>query len=404
MFGGHTFDIIMANAGFWLNFSIPVAIALYLAFTHKEYIWKEFGIQVGVTFVYVTVAFFALFSTTTDLMDTEYWGGKATKFEYYEEWKEEVTYQESYSCGTSKNPKTCYRTKTRIDYHSPYWQLKTSNGETLSISRSEYKNASREFGHTEKSLFRSGQVSFGDGDMYYSIPNKLIPTAVAHTFENLVVAAKETVLVQQATPETIEMFKKAGHLKDYPTQYDDKYGAHKLNRIIDTTGVADKLTMRKTLDVISYQYGRSKQVNPIIYIVDADVVDRTFRGVLEAYWNKGKKNDAILILGIDTSNGKVEWSDAIAWTNNTDFLVDCTNKFKDTNVKTEAKKVVARFGSVIGGGYIRKPMEEFAFLKENITLAWYWQLFILLGNIGLSGFVMWKMLTNYESKNGRRWR
>ena len=54
-------SIILANFGFWFNLAIPVMIALYLAFTHKEYIWKEFGIQVGLTLFYVSVMYTLLF-------------------------------------------------------------------------------------------------------------------------------------------------------------------------------------------------------------------------------------------------------------------------------------------------------------------------------------------------------
>ena len=165
------FDIIIANFGFWLNLIIPIAIALYLSITHREYIWKEFAIQSGATLLYVSLIFTLLFSTTTDLMDTEFWNGQVSKFEYYEEWDEEVTYQESYECGTSKNPRTCYRTKTRIDHHSPYWKILTSNDETISINRSEYRVASNQFGHKEINLFRSNQVSFGDGNKFVSYPN-----------------------------------------------------------------------------------------------------------------------------------------------------------------------------------------------------------------------------------------
>jgi len=63
------FEIVFANFGFWFNFALPVASAAYLAMTHKEYIWKEFGIQAGSTFVFVVAVYSLLFSTTTDLID-----------------------------------------------------------------------------------------------------------------------------------------------------------------------------------------------------------------------------------------------------------------------------------------------------------------------------------------------
>ena len=388
------FEIISANFGVWFNFAIPVVIALYLAFAHKEYIWQEFGIQVGISFVYVTVIYSLLFSFTTNLLDDEYWNGKVKKFEYYEEWTELVTYTESYSCGTSKNPQTCTRTKTRRDHHSPYWQIATSNGEVFRTTRNKYRKAVQNFGHTEHNIYRSGQVSFGDGDKYVSIPNIIIPTAVSHSYTNYVAAAKMNVIHSKVPKHEIKLLEKSGALVKYPTQYRGKFGELKLERFIDTAKNSDAKTIVEALDMLSYTEGKRKQVNPIIYITKED---RSFKQSLEQYWNKAKKNDAILILGVNDS-GNVMWSDVIAWTNNTDFLVDCGNKFEELNVRTDAGKIVKTFGDTIRAEYIRKPMKEFEYLQENITLDWYWQLLVFLGNVGLSGFVTWKMLTNYNRK------
>ena len=387
------FDIIIANFGFWLNLIIPIAIALYLSITHREYIWKEFAIQSGATLLYVSLIFTLLFATTTDLMDTEFWNGQVSKFEYYEEWDEEVTYQESYECGTSKNPRTCYRTKTRIDHHSPYWKILTTNGETISISKSEYRVASNQFGHKEIDLFRSNQVSFGDGNKFVSYPNKIIPTAVSHRYENFVTAAKDNVINIKVSKETIDLLVKSGKLREYPHSYTDKYGATKLYRVIDTTGRAPTKTLLDKLDVISAKYGKSKQVNPIIYITNED---RTIRAALEHYWNKAKKNDVVLILGID--GDQIVWSDVIAWTNNTDFIVDCENSFETFKIQ-DSDNIVKTFENLIVVGYKRKPMEEFEYLKENITLAWEWQLAILIGNIIMSFFIFRFFMSNYERKN-----
>jgi len=385
-------DIILANFGFWFNFTLPVVFAGYLALTHKEYIWKEFAIQSGATLLYVSVVYSLLFATTTNLMDKEYWNGQVKKFEYYEEWKEEVTYTESYPCGTSKNPRTCTRTKTRIDYHSPYWKITTTNGESISINRKEYRNASNRFGQKEVDIYRSNQVSFGDGDKYVSYPNIVIPTAVGHSYTNYVTAAKDTVIKATVSEGTINQYIKAGKLVEYPKIYKDQFGARKLHRIIDTTGKADTNSLLTKLNLIAAKYGKSKQVNPIIYITDED---RTFKAALEHYWHKAKKNDAVLIIGIN--DDRIVWSDVIVWTNNSDFIVECGLGFDTFNIK-DSDNIIKRFEHLIVTGYKRKPMEEFSYLKENITLAWEWQLAIFIGNLIMSFFLFRYMLNNYERK------
>lgn len=386
------FEIIATNFGFWFNFAIPVVIALYLAMTHREYIWKEFGIQVGATFAYVAIIYSLLFYTTTDLMDKEYWNGKVSKFEYYEEWKEGVTYTETYSCGTSYKPRTCTRTKTRIDYHPPYYRIITSNGEKISINKGQYFAAAREFGHKEKDLYRSGQVSFGDGDMYYSYPNKIIPTSVGHSYENYVKASKLNVIKEKQNKQITEQMVKKGLIRPYPETYVAEYGTHKLNRIIDTTGTSNIKALREKLDTYSTMLGKTKQVNPMIYITNQD---RTFKAFLKSAWDGAKKNDAILVLGVD-DQGTIQWSDVIAWTNKTDFEVECRNGFEGMVVKDD--EVVTKFSKLIREHYVRKPYEEFEYLKENIELDWYWQLLIFLGNVGLSGFIFYKLLNNYSRK------
>ena len=387
-------EIILANFGFWFNFLVPVVIALFLALTHKEYIWKEFGIQVAATFAYVAIIYSLLFSVTTDIWDTNYFNGKVASSTYYEEWDEKVTYTETYSCGTSKNPRTCTRIKTRIDHHPAYYQIKTNLGESISISRGEYLQAKREFGTKFVNISRSNQVSYGDGDKYVSHPNKIIPTSVGHTYENLVAVAKDNVIHTKVPKEEIQQLVKVGVLREYPILYEGKYGETKLNRIIDTTGrIKNPNKQLEILNHITTRVGITKQANPILYIVDSEKYDRSFKDALSQYWKMGKKNDVTLVLGVD-KKGNVQWSDVICFTNNTDFIIDMGNAFKDISINSPT--VLTKLEYHINKSYIRKPMKEFEYLKENITLEWYWQLLIFIGNVILSGFITWKFLTNQE--------
>lgn len=387
------FEIVFANFGFWFNFTLPVFSAAFLAMTHKEYIWKEFGIQASATFIFVVGIYALLFSTTTDLIDNEYWSGKVSKFEYYEEWKEEVTYTESYQCGTTEKPKNCSRTKTRIDYHSPYWQITTSNDEVVSITRSEYRNASSNFGHKEIYMYRHDQVSFGDGNKYISIPNITIPTTVSHTYENLVKAVKSNVIHSKVPQADIDLALKSKILVDYPTRYKDKYGAPKLNRFIDVTGVvkSDYIT---ALNKMSIPIGRVKQGNPIVYVVNEP---RSFTDIISHHWGKGKKNDITMVVGVDDS-GLIIWTDMITYTNNTDFIVDMQNDFINLDMNKDSVKILDIYEKHIMLSYKRKEMKEFEYLKDNITLDWYWQLLIFLMNVALTTFITWKFLNNYYRK------
>jgi len=383
------FEIILANFGFWFNFLVPVGIALYLVLTNREYIWKEFAIQAGATLAYVAIIYALLFSVTTDLLDENYYNGKVKSSTYYEEWTELVTYTESYSCGTSKNPRTCTRTKTRRDYHSPYYQIKTDLGETISIRRGDFLKTTREFGKKEVYLHRSGQVSYGDGNKFVSYPTKVIPTSVGHTYENLVAAANGNVIHTKVPKSDIQMLVKKGKLREYPVLYKGAYGETILNRIIDTTGLS-KIDIAKFQNLAT-NVGRTKQANPIIYITKED---SSFKDALSQYWNMGKKNDVTLVLGVN-DDGIIVWSDVICFTNNTDFIVDMQSDFEDKKLNNDLLPIIEKN---INKSFIRKPMKEFEYLKENITLEWYWQFLIFIGNLIMSGFITWKFLNNWERK------
>ena len=177
--------------GFWINLAIPFGVLLYLTMTNKEYVLKEFGIQMGATLVYLVLIYSLLFTTTTNLMDNEYWNSKVKSFTYFEEWTEKVETTESYECGTSKSPKTCSRTKISYDYHYPSYELRTTLNETLKITKKDYISARNKFGSKEVDIYRSGKVSFGDGDKYVSYPNYDIPTSQSHFYENLLKASRK---------------------------------------------------------------------------------------------------------------------------------------------------------------------------------------------------------------------
>lgn len=389
------YEILLANFGFWANLALPIIATAFLYFTSREYVLKEFGIQVGATLVFVTAIYVLLFGTTTDLWDTNYYNGKIKSSSYYEEWKERVTYTESYSCGTSKSPRTCTRTKTRIDYHSPYWEIRTNLGETISITRSDYLKTKREFGTSMVRLHRSNQVSFGDGDKYVSKPTRAIPTSVGHTYENVVRAANGNVIHVKVPKESVALLVKSGKVREYPELYRGAYGETLLNRYIDTTGkTKSSSAYLKLLNNTALVVGRTKQANPIFYVTTED---RSITDAISQHWSMGKKNDVTLIMGID-DNGTIQWSDSICFTNISDFEVDMENKFKGMNINADQAKIVATYTNLVNAEFVRKPMEEFNYLKENITLEWYWQLLIFLLNLALTVFISYKFMNNYDRK------
>lgn len=383
------FNIIISNFGLWFNILIPFIIGFFLVINKKEYSIKEFGLQMLITIIILTTSYLILFSTTTDLVDTEFWNGKVKNTKYFEEWTEEVTYTETYECGTSKNPQTCTRLVTRNDYHSPYYIIETSNSETINIKENHFLKSQKKFGSKKENLNRINQVSYGDGNVFISKPNKIIPVSVPHNYINYVTASKYNVINQKVNENILKMLIEDNSLRPYPKLYRGEFGETKLKRVINSTKLkfSTKEYLNK-LNKISAQYGKSKEINPIIYFTTKG---EEFTYYLKSYWKNAKKNDFVFLIGIDEKLN-IKWTDSIAWTDNQNFLIDSKNGLKNININNNGK-VLSKVEELINI-YKRKSMEDFKYLKENITISWYWQLLIVLINIVLSALTFIKLQKN----------
>lgn len=347
-------------------------------YQHHQYNLKEFVIGVPIVllanFGYTAILFF----WATNLYDTEIWNGYADRAEYYEAWTEEVE-----TCTTDDDGhRTC--TKENV-YHPPYWQMITSNGEVLSISQEIYTNYSRHFGtETEVDLYHSGQVSSGDGDMYLSkydgSREKLIPTAISHPYVNYIRAAEPVFLYTGFASN----YKSS--LVDYPLVEDGYFGSIYLNRVFapevsipDNWGLALNQTLCNELAFL----GKQKQVNALVYITQQDT---NFYKALHEIWYGGKKNDVVVILGMN-SFPKLDWVRVMSWTDSPLFKEELAKKITNLPDLNDASLLGKTIMEQIGlgdsqGGFLRKPMDEFHELRNDIHLplmAYFWGILIALG-------------------------
>ena len=374
------FNIIISNFSFWLIIIAPISVALYFFITNKELVLKELGIIILANIVFASLVFSIAFSQL-DLIDTEYINTKAKYFEKYEEWTEEVRYTESYDCGSSKEPKTCYREKTRHDYHPEYFQLVTENNKELRISSQEFYNAAERFNKTKINIYRPDKVSWNDGDKFVSTPNIDIPTSYTNSYTNYVTAAKDNVINSQLQDDDIKHIK----VPEYPKLKSKEYGQMNPNRFLSDLNIS----YNKELNLLAMELGKSKQCNPIIITT---YNDRSYKDIVQHKWKGGKKNDITLILGLDNNN-TIVWSDVITYTNNSDFIVNAQNDFKGTNIN-DISTVINKFKNNIVNNYTRKPMEEFEYLTENISLDILVQVLIILLSLALNLFLIRLQLKN----------
>lgn len=371
------FDIILANEGLWINIIIPFAIGLFLLFTHKEYVITELLAQVVLSVGILMMVYFLFFRYTTDLYSENYYNGYIKQFEHYDDY----TSIETYPCGTAKAPRTC----TRTVHHPDEYYVVTTNNHQIRVNKSNWRYAKNEFGRHSNSIFGGPKVRFSQswgGSEYFALPTRNIPASSVHSEINYVKATVNNIVKANTFKEEITRGLKDGSLKQYPSRVSTPYGKIRLNRILGGGTKAQQLEV----DKIAGALGRAKQVNPLIYVVHNQ--PRDFVHTLKSYWEGGRKNDAILILNM--KDGKVDWSDTIAWTKNADFLVNATKVYKGKNLD----EVIPMFRSEILLHFVREPMKNYKYLEDEISLSIYAQLAIILLNLIGSFFLFRYFLRN----------
>jgi len=382
-------ELVFSNWLLYINIAIPIAIALYFVLTHRHYTWVEFAAQVGLTMT-ILIGFFFIGYSSQDITTVSYNSGKVNKVMYEEEWDERVTYQESYSCGTTKSPRTCYRTKTRIDHHDDYFYLNHDFGITT-ISEEQFNLASREFGQSQVSSDHYNQVSFGDGRTFEAIPNKIIPVVDTESGINYVYASKSNIIKSYKHKELEKQYK--NELATYPGMYEDRYGNYTFDRVINghLINPVDRQLINRQLYEFASIFGKIKEVNPIVYFTSAK--DREFAYVIKGFYRDAHKNDAILIVSVD-KNGTLNWVDSFGFTKSAEFFV--ANRNIEGNIDTLTQGFIHNIQMY----WKRTPMEEYKYLSGDIDLPIGYEIFLVVLNI-IGSFVVFRlMLINSETKGG----
>lgn len=315
---------------------VPVLIAVFGFIFLKGITWKEFLAQLGVQMLIAGISAAVVSCQATS--DTEVWNGVVTS-----KHSDRVSCSHSYSCnchekctGSGKNRscsqvcQTCYEHLYDID-----WNVDTSNGERVEIDRVDRQ------GVLEPSRYT--RVQIGE------------PTTIPHDFVNYIKAAPGTLFRHQGIKE-----KYGASLPSYPEVYD----LYRINRVL-TVGFSlpDASTWNDALSRLNAEVGRSKQANVILVLVRGHGQD-WFYGLEEA-WIGGKKNDVVLVVGVDDQL-KAEWATVMCWTTQEIFKVQLRNDILDAgpltvlNTMDVLKRDVNQY-------YARKPMADFKYLEANIT-------------------------------------
>lgn len=370
-------NLLVNNYLLILNLLLPFLIGLYFYLTHKEYSLKEFIIQVCLTFSVIILAFVIGYNVS-DIYTKNYYTTNVDKFTYEESWTEKVTYSESYKCGKS----TCYRTKTRYDYHpDSYFYTVPGNIVPKYITKKEYEIAKIEFGEKLTKRTHIDQSSWGDGRIYDVIPNKFIVHADYTSEINYIYASKKNIIKSNEFKELEKLYKT--ELKEYPKFFTDKYGNINYNRIIN-----DNLISLEIKEKIKYeleQLSINLNVNPIIYLTTSK--SRDFAYAVKGFYQDKYYNDAMLVISVE--NDKINWIEPISLSKSVEFKVfstDLTNNFED---------LVPKFKEVISKHWVKPNLEEYNYLAGDIDIPVWYEIVIVLLNV-VGSFFIFRYMFKHE--------
>lgn len=397
-YGGKLLLVVRSNIGFWVMITVAVAFGVYRKVTNPDrFHWHELPVQLAVSVVSLILLFCLFFSTSANLTDTEIWNGHVTGAEYREPWTELVKERYCPGHGSGENRRTCSGCKTRTHrvHHSPSWEVATTVS-SLSVDSQVYRNVVGHFGNERKVyLHHSNQVSHGDGNKFETSfdPSRaeVVPASSPRAFVNYLQASESVKKVRghgQLFPELI---------RPYPEVYTGRFGYLEIDRVVDA-GVglpaAWKRNVDRALEEALVQLGHRKQVNVVVYA--AKTADQTFAYALDQAWNKGKKNDVIVVLGLDQFP-KVSFVHVMAWTKVEQFPINLRNRILDLPDLRDGKALASAIVEEISkpaaeGGFERSPMSDLEYLIADIELQWWAQcLIVLLGGAaswGTSSFLI----------------
>jgi len=359
--------VMIHNMNFWVIMIVGVCYGGYRKLKNSvEFTWFELPIQLIIGIIVTIGCFGAFLYWSSGLQDSEIWNGKVNFAEYYEKWTEEVHYTDE-ECTGSGDSRSCIQVpKVRYDYHPPYWEIVTSNNETISISSRTYNQYVSRFGNElEVDIMRMNQSSFGDGDKYVTKWNGnidlIVPTSISHEYVNYLKASKSL----HKRSGTIDVYKQ--HLLSYPTVTGGKFGTIEFQRVISagvTIPESWKQTVDKSLDKVLANLGVQKQVNIIVYFVNAD---RGFLHALEENWIYGKKNDVVLVIGMN-SFPKVKWSGVMIFHGNETLKVKLRDEVEAIGDISDSNTFVNMLVNNINKHFIRVPMSKLEHLLYDIEM------------------------------------
>ena len=313
-------------------FIVPlmIAIAGYIFFGRKISP-KELAVQILIEAVVVAMICGAIYHSNT--ADTETWNGRVSS-----KTRDMVSCRHAYPCHCHSVScgKNCTTFHCDVCYEHPFdvdWNVHTTNGETVGISRID----SQGLGQPPR------WSSTGIGE----------PTSLPHSYTNYIKAAPDTI------------FRGQGEIKEqmpsYPNRYYDYYRLDHLAQF--GVSVPDAPAWNKSIAELNGDLGHKMQANLVVMLAKGK--GREWYKTLERSWVGGKKNDIVLVIGLNADD-TIAWSEVMAWTDYAYFKVRLRDDVMAIG-KLDRNAIIAAANEDVAKYFKRKPMSDFSYLAASVT-------------------------------------
>lgn len=350
------------------------AIYLYKNHKHKMALW-EFLVPIAATLIF-TFSMKAIIEHV-QVTSTEYWGSFVDRVEYYEDWNEYIHRTCTTSCG--KNCTTTYDC-SYVQYHSAYYQIITTTGEKVKISKAEYNKLKKKYGNVAFTELNRHSYT-NDGDKYHSKWEgdsiKATPVTTLHSYENRIKASDQSVFhFEEVDKKDVKRYA----LKEYP-----EMKGYKLPAVIGDNS-NDAIEANKKFQYINGLLGHKKQVRFFILIFKDQPINAAL--YQEWYWSGGNKNEFVICVGID-SERNVNWCKPISWTRS-EIMKSEVKSFVEGQDTLNLNSLAEFIQVEAAEKFERRHFKEFDYLTVNPpTWAVLLTYILVIGiNIGLGIYVI----------------
>lgn len=329
----------------WLLLLLVLALAPFLLFATVFRKDREVNLSdVILSSVICIIVVFGCFSYGVGMKtdDEEIRSGEITSKRRIQD-----SYQESYSCGTSEKPRTCYRTIYRVT-----WKALTNVGEVL-IKRVESRYMSV-YGTPDPDRYKN--IVIGE------------PAALTFNFTNYVKGSPGSIFHNRMILKQHEPL-----LVEYPKIVYDHYRA---KRVVNLKGASEDVKDWSELLAEKHKtWGYKNKANVLfVFVKDPDFL---IGESIKNKWLQGKQNDLIVVFGLGEGKDLL-WTEVFGWTENEYLKLQLKDELLALKTVENKKAVIDLIDTHMPTFKVRNMEKDFEYLKDQIKPSPWWILVVLL--------------------------